>query len=108
VRLEGLGKLKKKFIQLIVSRTRDLPACSIVTQLLRYRAPHTETNTIRNRQSIVFLKTLMRNKAARFCHPEGRGEGRGGKKEKKRKGTLHGLSPQANYTDRATAACQRS
>jgi hypothetical protein len=29
VRLEGLGKLKKK-IHLIVIRTRDLPACSIV------------------------------------------------------------------------------
>jgi hypothetical protein len=30
VRLEGLGKLKK--VQLIGSRTRDLPACSIVPQ----------------------------------------------------------------------------
>jgi hypothetical protein len=28
--------------------------------------------------------------------------------ERKEKRTLHGLSPQANYTDRATAACQRS
>jgi hypothetical protein len=27
---------------------------------------------------------------------------------RKRKKKLHGLSPQANYTDRATAACQRS
>jgi hypothetical protein len=31
VRLEGLGKLKG-FIHLIWSRTRDLPACSIVPQ----------------------------------------------------------------------------
>jgi hypothetical protein len=29
VRLEGLGKLKKKLIPLIGSRTRDLPVCSI-------------------------------------------------------------------------------
>jgi hypothetical protein len=27
---------------------------------------------------------------------------------KKTKTKLHGLSPRANYTDRATAACQRS
>jgi hypothetical protein len=31
MRLEGLGKLKKK-IHLIGTRTRDLPACSIVPQ----------------------------------------------------------------------------
>jgi hypothetical protein len=37
VRLEGLGKLKE-FIHLIWSRTRDLPACSIVPSL-RYRVP---------------------------------------------------------------------
>jgi hypothetical protein len=34
-RPEGLGKLKK-VIHLIGSRTRDLPACSIVSQLPRY------------------------------------------------------------------------
>jgi hypothetical protein len=28
--------------------------------------------------------------------------------EKKKKTKLRGLSPQANYTDRATAACRRS
>jgi hypothetical protein len=28
--------------------------------------------------------------------------------KKKTKTKLHGLSPRANYTDRATAACQRS
>jgi hypothetical protein len=32
VRLEGLGKLKKKFNDLIGNRTRDLLACSIVHQ----------------------------------------------------------------------------
>jgi hypothetical protein len=36
VRPEGLGKLIK-IIHLIGSRTRDLPACSIVPQPLRYR-----------------------------------------------------------------------
>jgi hypothetical protein len=30
------------------------------------------------------------------------------RKKKKKKKKLHGLSPQANYTDRATAACRRS
>jgi hypothetical protein len=29
-------------------------------------------------------------------------------KKKKKKTKLRGLSPQANYTDRATAACRRS
>jgi hypothetical protein len=35
---EGLGKLKKLF-HLIETRTRNLPACSIVPQLLSYRVP---------------------------------------------------------------------
>jgi hypothetical protein len=39
VRLEGLGELMK-IIRLIGSRTRDLPACRVVLQPLRYyRAP---------------------------------------------------------------------
>jgi hypothetical protein len=38
MRPEGLGKLKE-FIHLIGSRTRDLPACSIMPQPLRYRVP---------------------------------------------------------------------
>jgi hypothetical protein len=38
VRLEGLDKLKQ-LIHLIVSRIRNLPDCSIVSQPLRYRAP---------------------------------------------------------------------
>jgi hypothetical protein len=39
VRLEGLGKLKKKkkLIHLIGSRIRDLPACSVVPYPLRYQ-----------------------------------------------------------------------
>jgi hypothetical protein len=41
VRPERLGKLKKKFIHLIVSRTHDLPACSVVSQPLRYLCPLT-------------------------------------------------------------------
>jgi hypothetical protein len=39
VRLKGLGKLKK-FIHLIGSRPRYLPAFSTVPQLLSYRVPH--------------------------------------------------------------------
>jgi hypothetical protein len=35
MRLEGLGKLEK--IHLIGTRSRDLPACNIVPQPLRYR-----------------------------------------------------------------------
>jgi hypothetical protein len=38
VRPEGLGKLKK-LTELIGSRTRDLPACIIVPQPLRYGVP---------------------------------------------------------------------
>jgi hypothetical protein len=37
VRSEGLGKFEK--IHLIGTRSRDLPACSIVPQPLRYRVP---------------------------------------------------------------------
>jgi hypothetical protein len=36
VRLEGLGKLEKK-IHLIGTRTRDIPACIMVPQLLEVR-----------------------------------------------------------------------
>jgi hypothetical protein len=35
---EGLGKLKKNSLHFMGSRTRNLPACSIVPQPLRYRA----------------------------------------------------------------------
>jgi hypothetical protein len=38
VQLEGLGTLKK-FIDLIGSRTCDLPACSVVPQPLHYGMP---------------------------------------------------------------------
>jgi hypothetical protein len=38
VRPEGLGNLKK-FSDLVGSRTRNLPACSIVSQPLRYCVP---------------------------------------------------------------------
>jgi hypothetical protein len=34
LRLEGLGKVNKTLIDLIESRTCDLPACSILPQLL--------------------------------------------------------------------------
>jgi hypothetical protein len=37
VRSEGLGKFEK--IHLIGARSRDLPACSVVLQPLRYRVP---------------------------------------------------------------------
>jgi hypothetical protein len=35
----GLGKLKKKNIHIIGSGTNDLPACSVVSQPLRYSSP---------------------------------------------------------------------
>jgi hypothetical protein len=50
VRSEGLGKLKK-FNYLIGSRSRDLPACGISPQPLRYRVPnvlHSEIKIYRN------------------------------------------------------------
>jgi hypothetical protein len=39
VRLEGLRKMKEKSNNLIVNRTRDIAACSLVRQL-RYIVPH--------------------------------------------------------------------
>jgi hypothetical protein len=39
VRLEGLGKLKKKIIHGLGCRTHDLPACSTLPQSLRNRVP---------------------------------------------------------------------
>jgi hypothetical protein len=45
VRLEGLGKLKKKSNDLIGNQTRDLPACSIVPQPTTLpRAPNNNNN----------------------------------------------------------------
>jgi hypothetical protein len=47
VRLEGVDRLKK-FIHLIGSRTRDLPACSIVPQpLLCYKQEFTLKSRVR-------------------------------------------------------------
>jgi hypothetical protein len=43
VRSEGLGKVIR-FIPVIGSRTRDLSACSLVPQTLRYPVPHKDTN----------------------------------------------------------------
>jgi hypothetical protein len=45
VRPEGLGK-SKEFIHLVGSRTRDLPACSLVPYPLRYRVPTMERNHV--------------------------------------------------------------
>jgi hypothetical protein len=47
MRPEGLGKLKKKN-HLTGSQTHDLPACSIVSQPLRYRVPGLETREYNN------------------------------------------------------------
>jgi hypothetical protein len=52
VRLEGLSKLVKIF-QLIWSRTRDLPACSIVPQPLHSRAPSPQIGSARLRVKAV-------------------------------------------------------
>jgi hypothetical protein len=58
----------------------------------------------RIRKSYVELKLLKRkvkNMYKQLRNPYVRQITNGGKK-------LHGLSPQANYTDRATTACRRS
>jgi hypothetical protein len=48
VQLEGLGQLTK-FSYLVRSRTRDLPACSIVPQPIRYLVLHSQCGFQRNR-----------------------------------------------------------
>jgi hypothetical protein len=45
MRPEGLGKLIK-FKYLIGSRTRDLPACSMMPHPLRYRMPENKRQTV--------------------------------------------------------------
>jgi hypothetical protein len=48
VRVEGVGKLKKKKINLIGGRSRDIPACSIVLQPTTLpRAPSILSNGIK-------------------------------------------------------------
>jgi hypothetical protein len=64
---------------LIANQTHDLPACSLVPEpTMPAHVPDFDLML-----SFTF-------------------------KKKKRKTKLHGLSPRANYTDRATAACRRS
>jgi hypothetical protein len=46
VQLEELVKLKEKSIHLIGSRTRELPACTIVPRPLRYLVPHNKHQSI--------------------------------------------------------------
>jgi hypothetical protein len=48
VRLEGLGKLKK--VHLIGTRTRDLPACSIVSQPTTLPRPPYNNNNHNHKQ----------------------------------------------------------
>jgi hypothetical protein len=62
VRPEGLGKLKKLFY-LMGSRTRYLPACTIVPQPLRYSVPHITTTTNNNNNAKILCV-----KGAVFCH----------------------------------------
>jgi hypothetical protein len=60
-RLEGLGKLIK-CIRIIVSRTLELPACSIVPQPLSYRVPLLNPEyRIKNRQELgcILKKTRV-------------------------------------------------
>jgi hypothetical protein len=59
VRLEGLGQLKK--IHLIGIRTRDLPACSIVPQILTtylYKSTTWSTNLKKKDLVITSIITL--------------------------------------------------
>jgi hypothetical protein len=68
---EGLGKLKK--ISLIGTRTRDLPACSIVPQPTTLsRAPHTQIRVameLEKNVGIVFIKrqTMLTTSQFRVC-----------------------------------------
>jgi hypothetical protein len=57
--LEGSGTLKK-LICLIASRTRDLPACSMVPQQLRYRVPLIYLCIFINFCRILFFSSLFR------------------------------------------------
>jgi hypothetical protein len=68
VRLEGLGQLKKK-IHLIGTRTRDLPACSIVPepttlprapQLYLYKIEINEMTTVRNIFDLIYDELLCK------------------------------------------------
>jgi hypothetical protein len=69
VRQEGLGKLNKKFNDLIGNQTPDLPACSIAPQPLRYHVPpHLEQclNNIQIRNALSSLYNEAIRKLRRF------------------------------------------
>jgi hypothetical protein len=55
VRLEGLGKFKKKISDLFVNPTRDLPACSIVSH------PTTLPNRIINLIAVIIRHVFIFN-----------------------------------------------
>jgi hypothetical protein len=54
MRLEGLGVLTK-FMHSIGSRTRDLPACSIAPQPLRYRVFQTIEMKVTERNLYIWI-----------------------------------------------------
>jgi hypothetical protein len=82
------------------SRTRDLPACSIVTQLKtllrgpRHMLIHWQIGNLR--QMSGKFRPSLRTSWQRRCRM----------KETIKK--IRCLSPRVNYTDRATASCRRS
>jgi hypothetical protein len=65
VRLEGLGKLEKENNDLIGTRTRDLPACSIVPEPTTLRPPQKSVllklKFIRALDLSLFTVTSMKN-----------------------------------------------
>jgi hypothetical protein len=62
--MEGLDKLKK-LIPIIGTRTRDLPACSIVPQPLHYDVLYITLNI--GNESILLNKMFKKTKACRTC-----------------------------------------
>jgi hypothetical protein len=67
VLLEGLGKLKKK-VHLIRTRTRDLPACSVVPQpTMRPRGPPTNND---KKMRLLLMKSSVVSSAVKgqFCN----------------------------------------
>jgi hypothetical protein len=58
MQLKGLGKLKKKFNDLVRIRTRDLPAYSIVSQPITL--PDASTNFDKSRTIHIISKLKIR------------------------------------------------
>jgi hypothetical protein len=109
VRLKGLGKLKKKSFtlsgleikQIVIystefyqnsSRGLGNETCKTMLRLIGTISSSVDVIAmIKQYNTVNTLKPLLRHLFIKY----------------KTKTKLHGLSPRANYTDRATAACRR-